>query len=80
MIIETVGPDKAKREEVFGTIHVERNDGLPPSEEDILDLLEFGRQMAAAAMQSERVHVLLTTLHSSSGAKMSLKRRTIKIH
>jgi signal transduction histidine kinase/PAS domain-containing protein len=51
-------------EEVFGTIHVERKDGLPPSDDDIDDLLEFGRQMAAAAHQAERVDALLKALHS----------------
>lgn len=53
----------AHKEEVFGTIHVERGDGLPPSIDDIEDLLEFGRQMAAIAHESERVGALLDALH-----------------
>jgi PAS domain-containing protein len=55
------GPGDA--EEVFGTIHVERGDGLLPSQDDIDDLLEFGRQMAATAYESQRVAALLDALH-----------------
>jgi len=63
MFIRKPTPEKPSNEEVFGTIHVERQDGLPPSGEDVDDLIEFGRQMAAAANQSERLDVLLRTLH-----------------
>jgi signal transduction histidine kinase len=50
-------------DQVYGTIHVEREDGLPPSKEDIEDLIEFGWQIAAVANQSERVYALLTSLN-----------------
>ena len=64
-------------EEVFGTIHVERSDGLPPSPDDIDDLLEFGRQMAAVANQSERVHALLWSLDSDEDAVVIVDHDTL---
>ncbi len=51
-------------ERVFGTMHVERKDGLPPSDEEVDDLVEFGRQMAAATQQSEHTHALLHALQA----------------
>lgn len=41
----------------IGTVHIEREDGLVPSDEEILDLEQFGRQLAALIVQSERVNL-----------------------
>ena len=64
MFLRVGRPDGTLDEDVFGTIHVERQDGRLPSKEDIEDLMEFGRQMAAAAHQAERVGALLEALDS----------------
>lgn len=56
-------PDGSWGEEVFGTIHLEREDGQPLTDDDIDDLLEFGRQLAAAGHEAERVGALLDALH-----------------
>lgn len=64
MMLRVFRADGSGSEEVFGTIHIEREDGFPPSDDEIDDLLEFGRQMAAAAHQAERVGALLDALHS----------------
>src|SRR5882724_598631 len=45
-----------------GTVHVERRDGVVPSEEEVEDLLQFGRQLAIAIEQSERVNLLQSAL------------------
>ena len=45
-----------------GTIHVERKDGAVPSAEEVEDLLQFGRQLAIAIEQSERVNLLQAAL------------------
>jgi len=49
-------------EKALGTIHVERNDGAVPSEAEVLDLMFFGRQLAIAIEQSERVNMLQSSL------------------
>jgi signal transduction histidine kinase/PAS domain-containing protein len=51
-----------RRQQGIGTIHVERADSLPPIEEEVQDLLFFGRQLAAVIEQSERVRVLQSAL------------------
>jgi len=48
---------------VLGTIHVERDDGVVPSQEEVEDLVVFARQLAVAIQQSERVAFLQTALH-----------------
>ncbi|HKH44906.1 MAG TPA: ATP-binding protein [Thermoanaerobaculia bacterium] len=45
-----------------GTIHVERKDGAVPSADEVEDLLQFGRQLAIAIEQSERVNLLQAAL------------------
>lgn len=50
-------------DEVVGTIHIERRDGRSPSPEDIEDLIQFGRQLAAAIHQSECVNILEESLN-----------------
>lgn len=45
-----------------GTIHVERKDGTVPSVDEVEDLLQFGRQLAIAIEQSERVNLLQAAL------------------
>jgi signal transduction histidine kinase/PAS domain-containing protein len=52
--------DRAGR--AIGTIHVERADGAVPSQEEAEDLVVFGRQLAAAIEQSERVNLLQSAL------------------
>ncbi|MCA1634366.1 MAG: GAF domain-containing protein, partial [Acidobacteria bacterium] len=46
----------------IGTIHVERKDGALPSEEEMSDLKFFGKQLAIAIEQIERVNLLETAL------------------
>lgn len=46
----------------IGTIHLERNDQLQPSEAEIGDILTFGRLLATAIEQAERIHLLQSTL------------------
>jgi GAF domain-containing protein len=46
----------------IGTIHVERTDGSVPSEDEVRDLEFFGRQLAIAIEQSERVNLLQSSL------------------
>jgi GAF domain-containing protein len=48
----------------IGTIHVERKDGSVPSEDEVKDLMFFGRQLAIAIEQSERVNLLQSSLDS----------------
>src|SRR5262249_67752 len=48
--------------EAIGTIHVEREDNLEPPKEEIEDLMSFGRSLATAIEQAERVNLLQTTL------------------
>lgn len=48
--------------EAIGTIHVERYDGVVPSLEEVEDLEAFGRQLAVAVEQSERVNLLQSAL------------------
>ncbi|MDB6027926.1 MAG: histidine kinase, partial [Verrucomicrobiales bacterium] len=74
MILTVYGRGGIRNEEVVGTIHVERSDGLPPSDDDVGDLLEFGHQMAAVAHQAERVGALLDALHSDQDAVVVFDR------
>lgn len=52
-------------DEAVGTIHVEREDGAVPSREEVDDLTAFGRQLAIAIDQSERVSLLRSALDAS---------------
>jgi hypothetical protein len=62
MMLSVTSGDGKSVEKVFGTIHVERGDALPPSADDLDDLLEFARQIAATANQAERVHAFREAL------------------
>lgn len=46
------------RNEAIGTILIERANRLPPSPAEVTDLQEFGRQLAIAIEQCERVNLL----------------------
>ncbi|MCI0489897.1 MAG: GAF domain-containing protein [Blastocatellia bacterium] len=48
--------------DAIGTIHVEREDEAVPSEDEVRDLMTFGRQLATAIEQSERVNLLESAL------------------
>lgn len=58
-----------------GTIHVERADGLVPTETEAVDLEEFGRQLAAVLELSERVNLLQVTLDKINEPVALLDRR-----
>jgi len=49
--------------EAIGTVHIERTDGAVPSGTEVEDLLRFGRQLAIAIEQSERVNLLQSALN-----------------
>jgi len=51
-------------QKAIGTIHVERKDGSVPSADEVKDLEFFGRQLAIAIEQSERVNLLQSSLDS----------------
>jgi signal transduction histidine kinase/GAF domain-containing protein len=51
--------------EAIGTIHVEREDGFAPNKEEVDDLVSFGRQLAIAIGQSERVNLQQAALDKS---------------
>lgn len=57
-IVPILNPD----EEAIGTIHIEREDGSVPRQEEVDDLLLFGRQLAVVIEQSERVNMLQSAL------------------
>jgi hypothetical protein len=46
----------------LGTIHVERNDHVVPSDDEIEDFLSFGTQLAALIEHGERLNLLQTSL------------------
>lgn len=48
--------------DAIGTIHVERKDGFPPSRDEVENLIFFGRLLAIALEQSERVNLLQSAL------------------
>jgi signal transduction histidine kinase/GAF domain-containing protein len=48
--------------DAIGTIHVERQDHVKPPREEIEDLMDFGRLLATAIEQAERVNLLQSTL------------------
>jgi len=62
MKAEAIIPILNSTGEAIGTIHVERADGLVPSWGEAKDLLAFGRQLAVAIEQSERVNLLESAL------------------
>ncbi len=43
--------------EAIGTVHIERDDGVVPSTEEVEDLMLFGRQLATVIAHSERVEL-----------------------
>ncbi|HYH63815.1 MAG TPA: GAF domain-containing protein, partial [Urbifossiella sp.] len=47
---------------VIGTLHVERTDGVAPTDEEADDLERFGRHLAVAVEQSSRVNLLESAL------------------
>jgi signal transduction histidine kinase/GAF domain-containing protein len=49
-------------DEAIGTIHVERRDGKPPTQEQVKDLLDFGEWLAIALEQIEKVELLQSAL------------------
>ena len=49
-------------DQAIGTLHVEREDKLKPSPEEVNVLLDFGRLVATAIEQAERENLLQTTL------------------
>jgi signal transduction histidine kinase/GAF domain-containing protein len=57
-----VVPLLAQDGEAIGTMHVERKDGFMPNQEEVEDLVHFGRQLAIAIGQSERVNLQQATL------------------
>jgi two-component sensor histidine kinase len=50
----------------IGTIHVERQDKTVPSQEEVDDLVLFGRQLARAIQQAERANLLQAALDKQS--------------
>ncbi|MCG3145295.1 MAG: Adaptive-response sensory-kinase SasA [Gammaproteobacteria bacterium] len=48
--------------EAIGTMHVERKDRFAPNQQEVDDLVHFGRQLAIAIGQSERVNLQQATL------------------
>lgn len=66
MIAFAVVPMLNPHGEVIGTIHVEREDNTVPSPEEAEDLMAFGKQLAVAVEQSERVKMLEETLDKFS--------------
>jgi signal transduction histidine kinase/PAS domain-containing protein len=49
-------------EEAIGTIHIERYDKLKPTPEEVEDLMDFGKLLATAIEQAERVNLLQSAL------------------
>ncbi len=49
--------------EAIGTIHIEREDGVTPSRDEVEDLAAFGRQLAVAIELCDRVNLLQSTLN-----------------
>jgi signal transduction histidine kinase len=47
---------------LLGTLLVERRDDLPPDDEELADLADFGRKLAGVIERSERVQLLQATL------------------
>jgi nitrogen-specific signal transduction histidine kinase len=62
MRAEALVPILNRSDDAIGTIHIERADCDVPSQEEVEDLLEFGRQLAIAIEQSERVNLLQSAL------------------
>jgi two-component system sensor histidine kinase CreC len=54
MKAEALIPILNQAEEVVGTLHIERRDGAVPDDEEVDDLMFFGRQLAIAIEQCER--------------------------
>jgi two-component sensor histidine kinase len=61
----------------IGTVHVEREDELPPTREEVTDLLQFGRKLAVLVEQSERVNLLQTALDRQPEPIVILDRRML---
>ncbi len=62
IVAAAIIPVLNRADEAIGTIHVERSDGTVPSQEEVEDLMAFGRQLAIAIEQSERVNLLQCAL------------------
>ena len=62
MKAEALVPILNQNGDAIGTIHVEREDEAVPTQEEVDDLLVFGRQLSIAIEQSKRVNMLQSTL------------------
>jgi len=58
----TIVPLLNRSGRAIGTLHVERKDGAVTTEDEVEDLVLFGRQLATAIEQSERVNLLQAAL------------------
>jgi len=67
---EAIVPLLTPGDTVLGTIHVERADGAVPMQEEVADLMEFGRQLTIAIKQNTRVRTLSKTLDGLPGPVM----------
>lgn len=63
MHAEAIGPIFKPSGEVLGTIHIEREDGAVPTNDEVRDLETFGRQLAVAIEQSERINLLQSAMN-----------------
>ncbi len=62
MKAEAIVPIFNEADEAIGTIHIERADGFEPPEDEIADLVRFGRLLATVIEQAERVNLMQVTL------------------
>lgn len=59
---EAIIPVLNRDDLAVGTIHVERNDGQVPTNEEVDDLMLFGRQLAVAIKQCEQLNLIEAAL------------------
>lgn len=62
MKAEAIVPILNEADDAIGTIHVERADNFEPPDEELEDLVKFGRSLATVIEQAERVNLLQSTL------------------
>jgi len=62
---EAIMPIMTADGRVIGTIHVEREDGEVPSQDEVEDLMAFGRRLAVAIDQAHRVNLLQAAINQS---------------
>src|SRR5439155_10516969 len=75
MINGAVVPLLTPNNVVLGTVHVERMDGLIPTKEEVADLEQFGRKLAVAIEQSDRVNMLQSALDKQRDPAILLDQR-----